>query len=841
MKAFETAPDETQQQQPKPASAEPGQGPDAAEITTWLLEGRFLTLDPAGAVTSWSPIAAQTFGWRRQDIVGESFSEVLLGDDDGGAAPSRYTAGVNAREASGGSVRAEFAFVPIKLSAGYEFNSLLQEISVRSSDTGALSELAKARRESALALVEGTGSDGEAAGSLVVFRAGASVTAAGPEMADNVVSIADAASSDEARVKLERARRDAEEGRVEIRNLEGQLEEARREAQRSRNEADVARQEANDSRDTLIVAQREAEDARRHLDDARRATDEARATTEDARIRYEEAQREADSLREQLREARESVRGLATRADDELAEAQERAALAARELADARAEAARHQAEVAPLRERYQEAQREVGALRADLESARATATERETLGDRRAGELERARAELEARGAEVGELRSQLEAARAEAASLAALEAPAVVSSPAADAELAAVRQRLERMQLAFDRAPVATALIAADGRYIEVSETMCEMLGHSRERLLSDTPPAIVHPDDADAHRELARRILAGEQASARGYRRYLHADGHTLAMRESVTLVRDGEGRPTMFVLQVEEAQHESGADHVVVDADVAADDAPPERTGTALSTDSMRRALEDELFELHSQPVLDLRTNAICQHELLIRMRGEDGRLILPEAFLGPARRAGLAHAIDRWVVRQAIGLLGRIDAGVSLEVNLSPEAVHDPELPAMVEEELAASSVDPGRLVLEVTGTTASDHLEETRELAKRLRAIGCRFALDDFRSNFGSFRLLRDLPLDYLKLDGELVGSLAESRTSQLIVKALVDVAAGAGMKTIAVFVSDDETVQLLRQLGVGYAQGYAVGRPRPVADVLGGGDSSSPAQLPPG
>jgi EAL domain-containing protein (putative c-di-GMP-specific phosphodiesterase class I) len=346
-------------------------------------------------------------------------------------------------------------------------------------------------------------------------------------------------------------------------------------------------------------------------------------------------------------------------------------------------------------------------------------------------------------------------------------------------------------------------------------------------------------VHPDDADAHRDLARRLLAGEQASARSLRRYVHADGHVLAMRESVTLARDGEGRPTMFVLQVEEAQHESDSDHVVVDADVdTSEDAPAERTGTALSTDTMRRALEDDLFELHCQPVLDLRTNAVTQHELLIRMRGEDGRLVLPEAFLGPARRAGLAHAIDRWVVRQAMRLLGQLDPGMSLEVNLSPEAVHDPELATMVEEELTASGIDPARLVLEVAGNTAVDSLEETRVLAKRLRALGCKFALDDFRSNFGSFRLVRELPLDYLKLDGELVGALAESRTSQLIVKALVDVAAGTGMSTVAVFVSDEETVRLLRQLGVDFAQGYTVGRPRPVADVL---RSDDPRQLPRG
>jgi PAS domain S-box-containing protein len=862
------------------------QRPNAAELTTWLLEGRFFTVGPTGNVTSWSPRAADAFGWGRKEIIGTPLDETLAP----GARLGGYSGGIEAKDSSGRDVPAEFAFVPIDLGVGYEFNSLLQDISTRSTDATSLAGFAKSNRETTYALIDSawSGRQTEPAGWLVIFRAGeaaasapvAAVAAAEP-VADNVVSIADAAGSEEARAQLERARRDADEARVEIRSLEGQLEEARREAQRARQEVDVARQEAGDSRDALIVAQRGVEEAKRQLEDARRQTDEVRAASEEARIRSEEAQRDADSLRDQLREARDNGRTIAGRNDGELARAKEHEAELERSLADARAETARHQAEVAPLRERYQQAQRDLGALRADLESARAAAAELEMLSERRAAELERARTELDARGTELAalrgdaerarkelesqladaaerlearsseaaelrsgleraeseaaDLRGALDAAQAESASMAALGESAVVSSPGADAELAAVRQRLERMRLAFDRAPVATALIAPDGRYMEVSDTLCETLGHSRDRLLSSDPPAIVHPDDVDAHRDLARRILAGEQAGARCLRRYVHADGHPLAMRESVTLVRDAEGRPSMFVMQVEEAHELS--EQVVVDAEVEADEPPAERTGTALSTDAMRRALEDDLFELYCQPVLDLRTNTVCQHELLIRMRGEDGRLILPEAFLGPARRAGLAHAIDRWVVRQAIHLLGRVDSEMSLEVNLSPEAVHDPDLAQMVENELATSPVDPGRLVLEVTGATAADHLEATRELAKRLRGLGCRFALDDFRSNFGSFRLLRDLPLDYLKLDGELVSSLTESRTSQLIVKALVDVATGTGMKTIAVFVSDDETIQLLRQLGVGYAQGYAVGRPRPVADAL----AADALELPPG
>ena len=801
VKAFETAPTDIQ-----PAT-DAGQQPDAAEITAWLLDGRFFTVDPNGAVTVWSPIAAEAFGWRRKDIVGEPLTETLTPDV---ALPlgGGYTGAIGAMNPEARSIGAEFAFVPIKLSVGYEFNSLLQEIAARSTDEDALDEM-KVRQESILALIgtalAGTEAEGEdrPAGALVVFRTGAAVPESG--VADNVVSISDAAGGDEARAQLERARREAEEGRVEIRNLGGQLEEARREAQRARNEADVARQEANDLRDSLTVEQRGAQEARRQIDEVRDAADEARASAETARIRSEEAQREADSMREQLREAREAARGMAGRADDELSQATQ-------QLADARAEAARHASEIAPLRERYQEAQRELGALRADLESARATAAERETLGERRAAELERARAEAD-------QLRKELDAARESG------------SAPSDGHELRALRGRLDRMRAAFDGAPVGSARIAPDGRFLDVSEMLCTALGYKKEQLLSAEPPAIVHPDDVDGQRELFRRILAGEQTTARGLRRYLDAESRTLTMRESVALVRDGD-RPDAFVVQLDEAhEHDAGE---VVDAEL--EPALPEGPA-ALSGDAMRRALEDDLFELHCQPLLDLRTNDVAQYELLIRMKGEDGRLVLPDAFLGPARRAGLAHAIDRWVVRQAIRLLlGNDD--VSLEVNLSPEAVHDQELPAMIEQELAATPIDPARLVLEVAGSTASDSLEETRVLAKRLRALGCKFALDDFRSHFGSFRLVRELPLDYLKLDGELVGSLAESRTSQLIVKALVDVAAGTGMSTVAVFVSDEETVRMLRQLGVDYAQGYTVGRPRPVDEILRTGD---PRQLPSG
>ena len=246
--------------------------------------------------------------------------------------------------------------------------------------------------------------------------------------------------------------------------------------------------------------------------------------------------------------------------------------------------------------------------------------------------------------------------------------------------------------------------------------------------------------------------------------------------------------------------------------------------------SISPAHIQTALREDGFTLHCQPVVDLQTGQIAQHELLLRMVGPDGELLLPQSFLATARRAGLLAAIDQWVVRRAIRTIGeqaQVGRDVCLEVNLSAEALHDASLISGIEGELARTGIEPNRLVLEIPEQVAITDPGGARGLAKQLRAIGCGFALDDFGSSFGSFRFLKDLPIDYLKLDGDLIVTLSESRTAQLIVKALVDVANGTGAETIGVFASDDESLRLLRELGVGFAQGHKVGRPRPIAEAL--------------
>ncbi len=234
------------------------------------------------------------------------------------------------------------------------------------------------------------------------------------------------------------------------------------------------------------------------------------------------------------------------------------------------------------------------------------------------------------------------------------------------------------------------------------------------------------------------------------------------------------------------------------------------------------DQIRRALAEDRFTLYWQPIVELSSGLATQYELLLRMIDTDGAVIPPGEFIEAAERCGLIGEIDRWVIRRAIALLAELP-DVRLEVNVSGVSVGDLSIPDLVEREIAALGVDPGRLVFELTETSAIADMEQAREFAERLTRLGCRFALDDFGAGFSSFHYLKHLPLDYLKIDGDFIRGLAGSPTDQLVVKAMVDIARGMGMKTIAEFVEDAETVEMLRRLGVDYSQGYHHGRPEPV------------------
>lgn len=240
--------------------------------------------------------------------------------------------------------------------------------------------------------------------------------------------------------------------------------------------------------------------------------------------------------------------------------------------------------------------------------------------------------------------------------------------------------------------------------------------------------------------------------------------------------------------------------------------------------------IREALERDLFVLHCQPILNLVTNQVSQHELLLRMVGEGAELISPDLFLPIAEHSGLIYDIDRWVVCQAIQLIAdhqRLGLELYLEVNLSSKSLSDSKLLPLIQQQLALTGINPTCLILEITETAAIANINQARTFISTLKQLGCQFALDDFGKGYSSFAHLKHLPVDFLKIDGTFIQNLLSDPVDRQLVKAIVEVACGLHKQTVAEFVSNEETIQLLRELGVNYAQGYHVGRPSAVSERL--------------
>jgi len=242
--------------------------------------------------------------------------------------------------------------------------------------------------------------------------------------------------------------------------------------------------------------------------------------------------------------------------------------------------------------------------------------------------------------------------------------------------------------------------------------------------------------------------------------------------------------------------------------------------------------LRRALEEDLFVLHYQPIMSLEDRSVSHYEALVRLADEvGGGLVAPGRFLPAAERYGLIREIDRMVLSKVTALLGDRGSagehGVRIAINCSSLSITDGEMLDQIERALALAGVDPGQLMIEVTETAAISDMARAQAFCAGVQALGCAVALDDFGAGFGSFQYLKHLPFEYLKIDGDFIRGLPASPKDQLVVKALVDLARGLGKQTIAEYVEDQATLECLRDYGVDYAQGFEIGAPQPDVPLM--------------
>jgi diguanylate cyclase (GGDEF)-like protein len=243
--------------------------------------------------------------------------------------------------------------------------------------------------------------------------------------------------------------------------------------------------------------------------------------------------------------------------------------------------------------------------------------------------------------------------------------------------------------------------------------------------------------------------------------------------------------------------------------------------------------LRDALDNDSFRLDAQPILPLRGNyGRPRFELLIRMLGDDGEIIPPGKFLSAAERYQLMPTVDRWVVHRACELLGELGASLGEDsarfaINLSGQSLQDESFLEYVVDRIQTSRLPPGVLCFELTETATIGNLAKAQAFMRRLQGLGCQFALDDFGTGVSSLAYLKDLSVDYLKIDGSFVRDAITNSRSESMIKAIAQLAKVMCMETIAEYVETDVLRARMADLGVDYGQGFAMGKAQPLEELL--------------
>ncbi len=262
------------------------------------------------------------------------------------------------------------------------------------------------------------------------------------------------------------------------------------------------------------------------------------------------------------------------------------------------------------------------------------------------------------------------------------------------------------------------------------------------------------------------------------------------------------------------------------HVYEESDIVV----AQRHGEMHWTARITKAMEEDRFTLYRQDIVNVENDVIEHVEVLIRMIGEDGSIILPGAFLPAAERFNLMPSIDRWVISNVFKLIGECKIKYADEpltmvaINLSGDSLSDDGLLDFIYSEKEKHQVSLDQICFEITETVAISNLTQAVSFIDELKQHGCKFALDDFGSGLSSFAYLKSLPVHYLKIDGSFVRDISKDKIDKTMVKSIQQVAEAMNLKTIAEWVEDEQTLNILNELGVNFAQGNYLNTAQPIA-----------------
>ena len=347
-----------------------------------------------------------------------------------------------------------------------------------------------------------------------------------------------------------------------------------------------------------------------------------------------------------------------------------------------------------------------------------------------------------------------------------------------------------------------------------------------HLVTRVTSDSFAALLKNKSVKNAEKIAKKICA--ELNEKGYAE----DGKSFRPSASIgvaRLVPSNDGvRSALVPAQVAcQAAKDRGRGRVEVYQ--SADTSIVQRLEDINQVGSIRHAIESGRLILYAQPIASLRGGDLTQYfEILVRMLNMAGDPVEPAGFMSAAERYQLMQELDRWVVASSIdALLNSNHSSIRFAINLSGQSLGNDQFLDFVSSELQRSGLAPDRLSFEITETVAVANLQKAQLFMNVLKELGCHFSLDDFGTGLSSFAYLKLFPVNALKIDGSFVRDITENEVSKSMVAAIAEIARVMNLETVAEFVQDQKSMDLLKDLGVTWAQGYFIGIPRPLAEYL--------------